>query len=217
MFDEETHLLRSPKNSLIARAFSVFGTLLALIFILNILRFKNTLYYFGNQPLIFNGEGEALVRWQFTVSVALYSVVFFVAGLILIAQLCCAESWAGSRAFLLFFHFVFIVGNFLPPIFIIVWLASENSPSRYDHTRPGPTATGLCIASVIFGFLASGLMLISCCLIKFPNENNQQQEYIFDPDRTMRNLGNEGLTFGANNTSRNIQHPDVGYALSNSC
>jgi len=73
MFDEETHLLRSPKNSLIARAFSVFGTLLALIFILNILRFKNTLYYFGNQPLIFNGEGEALVRWQFTVSVALYS------------------------------------------------------------------------------------------------------------------------------------------------
>ncbi|CBY43379.1 unnamed protein product, partial [Oikopleura dioica] len=57
----------------------------------------------------------------------------------------------------------------------------------------------------------------SCCLIKFPNENNQQQEYIFDPDRTMRNLGNEGLTFGANNTSRNIQHPDVGYALSNSC
>ncbi|CAG5110790.1 Oidioi.mRNA.OKI2018_I69.chr2.g5154.t1.cds [Oikopleura dioica] len=109
-----------------------------------------------------------------------------------------------------------MVGNALPPIFIIVWLASENSPSRYDHTRPGPTATGLCVASIIFGFIASALMVLSCCLIKFPAErNSQQQDYIFDPDHTMRNMGNEGLTFGGNNTSRNIQHPDVGYALSN--
>ena len=49
-------------------------------------------------------------------------------------------------------------------------------------------------------------MLISLCLIKFPAENNEQQEYVFDPDHTMRNMVSKKMEFYINKATRVLNH-----------
>jgi len=112
---------------------------------------------------------NGIVTWHFSICLSLISIGLLALGLLLSAQLCCARPWSFERKFLIMFHSFLMVDYIAVIVFLVVWLSSNSSPSRFDFTRAGPSASGLTIASILMTSLAAifclfTLVHISCYL-----------------------------------------------------
>jgi len=177
-----------PQISILTRVASAVFALLSIILVLNVLRFRGTQYYFGIQeiPQSFINGRDQIVGWQFAFVISVLSIGFLASLLLLCAQFACATQWALERGFLAAFHLLMFASYTMAGVVLIVWLASPESPAKFDYTQAGPSASGLMIASCITSFLAAALAFYGLCIIKVYRLENSKQGFVYAPSTAER-------------------------------